>query len=577
MVTNALKDTKLSVALCRLSPPSSPSKARLRSTSPIATTSSKPRSKILAALDAEIPNWLAGPAPQVATKSSAPIKNPFRTANTSHIPFAMGSVASSPDVGPHATVGTLGAAASKPASKGKAKATAPLPIQRTTSDIENQPEAAVAATSGNANSSVTPAPSEKETLPLYSFKQYPPIPAVVYTRHEEEANELVQCLKGPLGFDLEWPVTFRRGQAPKEWRTALVQICDSRMIVLIQVSAMSKFPQKVKEIIENKDIIKLGANIRNDGQKLFRDFGLLPAGLVELGGLARQADPTFSQSFNRSIVALAKVVERYTGKTLDKGKVRTSDWKAKLAPQQITYAANDAHCALMVYSTLMAMAKENGTEITWEDCSTDLRRVYQEKRAATIAAAMAAATTAVHQAAATSDVVVTDNAAEIQAEPRAPATLRRTASTSSTPSTQAGPSAPRARGNVYSRPLVYTGEFEPAGSTTTTSQGSTSRPGSSASTTTQGATGSGPPRPQHLRAYNMWHHREMPLSEICAALRSKENPLAESTVISYVVRALQADSSLPYDMERLKVFVQLEAGSWVRHRDWILEQDGYKK
>lgn len=46
---------------------------------------------------------------------------------------------------------------------------------------------------------------------------------------------------------------------------------------------------------------------------------------------------------------------------------------------------------------------------------------------------------------------------------------------------------------------------------------------------------------------------------------------------SYVVRALQADPSLPYDMGRLKEFVQLEAGSWVRHRDWILEQDGYKK
>ncbi len=46
---------------------------------------------------------------------------------------------------------------------------------------------------------------------------------------------------------------------------------------------------------------------------------------------------------------------------------------------------------------------------------------------------------------------------------------------------------------------------------------------------------------------------------------------------SYVVRALQADPSLPYDMDRLKVFVQLESGSWARHREWILEQDGYKK
>ena len=46
---------------------------------------------------------------------------------------------------------------------------------------------------------------------------------------------------------------------------------------------------------------------------------------------------------------------------------------------------------------------------------------------------------------------------------------------------------------------------------------------------------------------------------------------------SYVVRALQADPGLPFSMERLKAFVQLEAGSWRRHRDWILEKDGYKK
>lgn len=256
----------------------------------------------------------------------------------------------------------------------------------------------------------------------------------------------------------------------------------------------------------------------DDGQKLFRDFGLLPAGLVELGGLARQADPTFSQSFNRSIVALAKVVERYTGKTLDKGKVRTSDWEAKLSQQQITYAANDAHCALTVYNALMAMAKENEQEITWEDCSTDLRKVYQEKTAATVAAAAEAATTVPPVAATTT----------LGAEPVAPAALSKTASSASIAPTPAGPST--APGNMYARPLTYTGESESTATTRAAAGGSANRAGSSAGAS-QGATRSGPPRPQHLRAYKMWHHNEMLLPDICAALRSKENPLAESTVM----------------------------------------------
>ena len=149
----------------------------------------------------------------------------------SHPPLPMGAAASAPDIGALAAGGSV--------SKGKARATAPLPIQRTVSDVENQPLAPTPAACDDASSSISPASQETETLPLYSYKQYPPTPAVVYTRHEEEANDLVECLKGPLGFDLEWPVVFRRGRRPSERRTSLVQICDSRMILLVQVSAMN--------------------------------------------------------------------------------------------------------------------------------------------------------------------------------------------------------------------------------------------------------------------------------------------------------------------------------------------------
>ena len=42
----------------------------------------------------------------------------------------------------------------------------------------------------------------------------------------------------PLGFDLEWRVIFRKGVTPIERRTALVQLSDTRMILLIHISAM---------------------------------------------------------------------------------------------------------------------------------------------------------------------------------------------------------------------------------------------------------------------------------------------------------------------------------------------------
>ena len=133
---------------------------------------------------------------------------------------------------------------SKQSSKGRARAAAPAELHRTPSDIENNP--AIAEGEVEASPPVATKPTSKTkaksqgkpNLPLYSYKQYRPTPAVVYTQHEEEANDLVQGMKGPLGFDLEWVVTFRRRKTPMERRTALVQLCDARMILLVQVSAM---------------------------------------------------------------------------------------------------------------------------------------------------------------------------------------------------------------------------------------------------------------------------------------------------------------------------------------------------
>jgi len=40
---------------------------------------------------------------------------------------------------------------------------------------------------------------------------------------------------------------------------------------------------------------------------------------------------------------------------------------------------------------------------------------------------------------------------------------------------------------------------------------------------------------------------------------------------SYVIGALQVDSTLPFEMRRLRKLVQMESGSWERHRAWILK------
>ena len=135
---------------------------------------------------------------------------------------------------------------SRPSSKAKAKAKATILPAPCSSDIENDPLIADDDVSDSTVETVKPKPKAsskaKSSHSLYSYKQYRPEPAVVYIQHEEEANDLVQGLKGPLGFDLEWVVIFRRGKSALSHPTALVQLCDSRMILLIQVSAMKSMP-----------------------------------------------------------------------------------------------------------------------------------------------------------------------------------------------------------------------------------------------------------------------------------------------------------------------------------------------
>ena len=38
---------------------------------------------------------------------------------------------------------------------------------------------------------------------------------------------------------------------------------------------------------------------------------------------------------------------------------------------------------------------------------------------------------------------------------------------------------------------------------------------------------------------------------------------------SYVIGALQADSALPFEMKKLRELVQMDSGSWIRHREWV--------
>lgn len=99
----------------------------------------------------------------------------------------------------------------------------------------------------------------------------------------------------------------------------------------------------------------------DDGTKLFRDYGILAKGLVELGALALSADPEGAKD-KRKIVSLSKacispfrhfqstlttsvsqLTAHYCQKTLSKGPVRVANWEGELGTTQLECTTSSYH------------------------------------------------------------------------------------------------------------------------------------------------------------------------------------------------------------------------------------------
>ncbi|KAI0252825.1 hypothetical protein BJV78DRAFT_1153462 [Lactifluus subvellereus] len=269
--------------------------------------------------------------------------------------------------------------------------------------VKRGSRSASAVHQGSTGTIKPPSTRPKLAYPLYNYADNIPTPKVIYIKKEEQANEMVASLNGQvlpselvfiaIGLDLEWPFNPERIGGGKEGKVALVQLCDADIILLIQVSKMKKVTsaptfhtrispesqstrvlsslscgaQTSQELIESSKVPKAGVNIRNDGMKLFRDYGILASNLVELGALACQVDSGFESAFKRPIVALAKVVSYCLHKTLDKGPDGGHDFSRALSD-----ASNDVHSGFMVYKSLVKKARSSRTRLMPERYTADL-------------------------------------------------------------------------------------------------------------------------------------------------------------------------------------------------------------
>ncbi len=148
-----------------------------------------------------------------------------------------------------------------------------------------------------------------------------------------------------LGFDTETRPTFRKG---KQNPPSLIQLATEQAVFLIQLSSFP-FSAPCAEILANPKIVKAGVGIAEDMAALARINPFQPAGLADLGLMAR--------SLRIPCQGLRTLAASLFGWRISKG-LQCSNWSlADLSPKQISYAATDAWIGRLIYLRLLELAE----------------------------------------------------------------------------------------------------------------------------------------------------------------------------------------------------------------------------
>ncbi|XP_067656926.1 exonuclease 3'-5' domain-containing protein 2-like isoform X2 [Haliotis asinina] len=166
--------------------------------------------------------------------------------------------------------------------------------------------------------------------------------------------------KKVVGLDCEWVFEeFIRHPV------ALLQISTQHgLCLLVRLCQMeNRVPHSLRHFLTDKHVLKVGVAVKDDGKKLYRDYGLPVSGCVDLRFLMPQLTHVYTCK-SRGLQGLAESV---LGVMLDKDDyIRCGNWEAEtLSEQQIQYAAADAAVAVDIFTKLVLtkMLNQNPDEL----------------------------------------------------------------------------------------------------------------------------------------------------------------------------------------------------------------------
>jgi ribonuclease D len=147
-----------------------------------------------------------------------------------------------------------------------------------------------------------------------------------------------------MGFDTETRPSFKKGRYHK---VALLQLCTQNDAFLFRLNK-TQLPEFVIEILENRDIVKVGVALKDDLIGLKKIMDLEPDGFVDLQKFVKQ--------FGIEDNGLKKLVANVLGFRISK-KSQTSNWEQDtLTNEQLVYAATDAWVCHQMYEVLTKSA-----------------------------------------------------------------------------------------------------------------------------------------------------------------------------------------------------------------------------
>ena len=143
-----------------------------------------------------------------------------------------------------------------------------------------------------------------------------------------------------LGFDTETKPAFKKGEKNK---IALIQISNSHEAWLFRANKLG-FPKKLIKLFEDETVIKVGAGLNDDMQRLRELDQFKPAGFLDL--------QKYVEAFKIESKSLKKIVAIVLGYKISKSQ-QMSNWESEeLTEMQQRYAATDAWVCLEVYHKL---------------------------------------------------------------------------------------------------------------------------------------------------------------------------------------------------------------------------------